>query len=143
LREEDLTMGISQSYATAAVAASLLCCPVAAVADDKPAKIGDLDDLMAWVTTMPPGPATLHVIGEVKAPTPCHDAVADYAGDDKSNPPVYRLKVTWVARPGMCIQKASDIQFRYTQPNYAGSYKEIEVFTDSDKDAVTIETAVK
>src|SRR5580704_13544253 len=82
-------------------------------------KVGELSDLHAWVDKMPPGPASIHATGKITAPTPCYDALAEFAGLDKSNPPIYLVKVTLRQRPGGCIEVLTNIAFSYVQPNYA------------------------
>jgi hypothetical protein len=106
-------------------------------------KVGELKDLYAWVNKMPPGPPSIIAIGRITAPTPCYDALADYAGDSKSNPPIYRVKVTLHLQqpPGvMCIQRLTDIQFRYRQPNYVGNHEKMEIFSDQDSKTIPIES---
>jgi hypothetical protein len=98
------------------------------------------DKLAAWVNKMPPGPFSIYVIGTITAPTPCHQAITSYQGDSKSEPPIYRVKVTIVEQPGViCIQKISDIDFRYDQPNYVGNHQEMEIFSDADSKTVKID----
>lgn len=98
------------------------------------------DKLAVWVNKMPPGPSSIHATGTITAPTPCHQTMTSYEGDSKSEPPIYRVKVTIVAQPGViCIQKISDVDFRYDQPNYVGNHAEMEVFSDTDSKTVKIE----
>jgi hypothetical protein len=107
-------------------------------------KVGELKDLGAWVNQMPPGPPSINAIGKITAPTPCYEALADYAGDSKSNPPIYRVKVTLQLQqpPGVfCIQRLTDIQFRYRQPNYVGTHQMMEIFSDQDSKTIPIEYA--
>lgn len=102
-------------------------------------KVGELKDLSAWANKMPPGPFSLHAIGKITAPTPCYDATAEYAGDDKSNPPVYRLKISLRQHPGICIQKLTDIPFRYAQSNYVGNHANMTIFSDQDSKTIPID----
>src|SRR5580700_3517026 len=90
-------------------------------------KVGEISDLHAWVDKMPPGPASIHAIGKITAPTPCYDALAEFAGLDKSNPPIYLVKVTLRQRPGVCIQVISNVAFSYAQPNYADNAEKMTI----------------
>ena len=101
-------------------------------------KVGEIKEPYAWVNKMPPGPPSLHAVGLITAPTPCYEAVTDYAGDLRSNPPVYRIKVTLHQRPGLCPQVLTDIPFRYTQPNYAGNHDRAEIFSDQDSKTIPL-----
>jgi hypothetical protein len=103
-------------------------------------KLGELSDLHAWVDKMPPGPASIHATGKITAPTPCYDALAEFAGLDKSNPPVYLVKVTLRQRPAVCIQVVSNIAFSYAPPNYVDDAKEMRIFSEQDSKLVSIET---
>ncbi|HEX2511724.1 MAG TPA: hypothetical protein VHK44_03920, partial [Xanthobacteraceae bacterium] len=71
---------------------------------------------------------------------PCYDALAEYAGDLESNPPVYRVRVTLRQQPGpgACTLALRDITFRYMQPNYTGKHKKVQVFSDRDSKEVAI-----
>lgn len=126
------------------VAIGSLLLPNATLAQERH-KVGTiLDDkehpLYAWVNKIPGQPPSLHVIGSIVAPTPCHETVTTYEGDSKSNPPVYRIKVSIVEpRAGACPQVISAVAFRYDQPNYAGSHQEVEVFSDTDSKVKGIE----
>jgi hypothetical protein len=124
---------------TASVAAITFAFIIIEDATAQGMKVGDLKDLSAWVNKMPPGPYSLHAIGKITAPTPCYDAFAEYAGDDKSNPPVYRVKITLRQHPGICIQKLTDLPFRYTQFNYVGNHANITIFSDQDSKTIPID----
>jgi hypothetical protein len=104
-------------------------------------KLGELSDLHAWVDKMPPGPASIHATGKITAPTPCYDALAEFAGLDKSNPPIYLVKVTLRQRPGpgACIQVVSNIAFSYSQPNYTDNAEKMTIFSDQDSKTIPIE----
>ena len=133
-----MIMTFARNLVAAVIAGLAIGCPHVASAQE-PMKIGDLKDLIAWANKMLPGPFSLHAKGEVTAPTPCHDAIAEYAGEDKSNPPIYRLKVTLIQKPGVCIQRLSDIPFAYTQQNYLGNHQKMEIFTDKDSKIIAID----
>jgi hypothetical protein len=105
------------------------------------ATLSELYDLHAWIDKMPPGPASIHATGKITAPTPCYDAVAEFAGLDKSNPPIYLVKVTLRPRPGVCIQVVSNVAFSYVQPNYADNAEKMTMFSDQDSKTITIEIA--
>jgi hypothetical protein len=123
----------------AATAAAAFAFIVTGDASAQGMKVGELKDLSAWVNKMPPGPYSLHAAGKITAPTPCYDALAVYAGDDKSNPPVYRVKITLLQHPGICIQKLTDISFRYSQPNYVGNDASMTIFSDQDSKTIPID----
>ncbi|MCP4932937.1 MAG: hypothetical protein GY927_01745 [bacterium] len=102
--------------------------------------VGSLKKLVAWKNTQPGATPSLHVIGKITAPTPCHDAIGVHTGDMKTNPPVYQLLISLHAQPGNCIKVLSDVDFHYVEHNYAGIHEEIEVLTDSDKQRVKVTT---
>jgi hypothetical protein len=102
-------------------------------------KVGELSELHAWVDKMPPGPASIHATGKITAPTPCYDALAEFAGLDKSNPPIYLVKVTLRQRPGACIDVLSNIAFSYVQPNYADNAEKMSIFSEQDSKTIPIE----
>ena len=108
-------------------------------------KVGTiLDDkehpLYAWANKMPPTPDSLHVRGWIVAPTPCYGTVTTYEGDSKSDPPIYRIKISLVEpRDVICIQLISPVPFRYDQPNYTGTHQEAEVFSESNSKIKKIE----
>ena len=101
--------------------------------------LSELYDLHAWIDKMPPGPASIHATGKITAPTPCYDAVAEFAGLDNSNPPIYLVKVTLRPRPGVCIQVVSNVAFSYVQPNYADNAEKMTMFSDQDSKTIPIE----
>ena len=103
-------------------------------------KVGELSELHAWVDKMPPGPASIHATGKITAPTPCYDAVAEFAGLDKSNPPIYLVKVTLRQRPGVCIEVLTNIGFSYVQPNYADNAEKMTISSEQDSKTIPIET---
>ena len=107
--------------------------------DAQGTKLGELSDLHAWVDKMPPGPASIHATGKITAPTPCYDALAEFAGLDKSNPPIYLVKVTLRLRPGVCIQVISNVAFSYAQPNYADNAEKMTIFSEQDSKTIPIE----
>jgi hypothetical protein len=102
-------------------------------------KVGELSELHAWVDKMPPGPASIHATGKITAPTPCYDAVAEFAGLEKSNPPIYLVKVTLRQRPGVCIEVLTNIAFSYVQPNYADNAEKMTIFSEQDSKTIPIE----
>lgn len=133
-------MTVKNSLAAAAVATLMVTDASIATAQDGAAmKLGELKDLIAWANKMPPGPFSLNLKGEITAPTPCYEAAAEYAGDDKSNPPIYRVRITLIQKPGICIQKLTDIHFSYTQQNYVGNHQKMDVFSDKDSKIIAID----
>ena len=106
--------------------------------------VGDLTDVAAWVNTMSiSGSHTLIIVGEITAPTPCHTATTQFAGLEKSNPPVYLVDVDLVPPPEgtICLEVLTDIEFRYEQPNYAETAEEAKVSSDQTSVVVPITTA--
>jgi hypothetical protein len=114
----------------------------AVFAEGAPTNVGELKDLAAWINKRPTDPPRLHVTGKITAPTPrpCYDAVAEYAGDLETNPPVYRIRVTLRQQPGLgaCPLWLQDITFQYMQPNYAGKHQKVQVFSERDSKEVAI-----
>ena len=90
---------------------------------------------------MPPHVVSINAAGMIMAPNPCYDALVAFAGMDKSNPPIYRVKVTLQEQHGFCIQAFADIPFSYRQWNYAGRAAKITIFSGSDSKTVPIEVA--
>ncbi|MCO5159575.1 MAG: hypothetical protein M9939_00440 [Mesorhizobium sp.] len=99
------------------------------------------EGLYAWVDKMPPPPDGIHLRGTITAPTPCHETATSYEGDSKSNPPIYRVKVSIVEpSPDLtCVQVIADIPFAYDEANYVGNHEQMEVFSDNDSKTVKIE----
>lgn len=89
--------------------------------------VGEITKVIAWKNTMGPEPPTLHVIGKIFAPTPCHEVRCVYVGDDKTNPPVYILELRFVAPPARCATVIWEKEFQYEQQNFAGVHQEVEV----------------
>lgn len=105
--------------------------------------IGDVKEVVAWVNLMP-GPGrtpTLHVTGKVTAPTPCHEVLAEFAGLDKSEPPVYRIEVTLREGGDLCPDVLTDKEFRYIERNYAGTAATVRVSSDTDSETAPIRKA--
>lgn len=111
-----------------------------AIAQSKASKVGELNKIVGWINKMPPGPPSITVKGQITAPTPCHEAAAQYVGE-KSNPPTYQIKISLHQKPGNCIQRLDDIPFYYSQPNYAGSATRVEVSSDQDSKTEELGTA--
>ena len=77
----------------------------------------------AWVDTMPgPGPTakTLHVIGSVNAPTPCHEPELVPDPDVVSVPEVLPLKLEFEVSGGVCLQVITVKAVQYVDPDFAG-----------------------
>jgi hypothetical protein len=104
-------------------------------------KIGELSNLHAWINRMPPHVASINATGMITAPNPCYDALAEFAGVDKSNPSVHLVKVTLREGHGFCIQVFTDIPLSYQQWNYAGKAAKVTIFSDSDSKTIPIEVA--
>lgn len=117
-----------------AVAAALIMLP--AIAEDGPA-VGRLSELSAWHDKMPGSEPSLHLVGKITAPTPCHDAVTELAGEAEGT---LRVAVTLVEKEGFCTENLADLEFRYDQPGYSGSATSVEISSASDTQTVPIET---
>jgi hypothetical protein len=95
--------------------------------------------LTAWVAVEQKS-QTLYVLGTVAAPTPCHDPIARYAYDEKTNPPIYVIKLEFIKRPDICIEVEWDREVRFEQPNYAGNHEHLKlIFTDGSTKTAPIE----
>ena len=101
--------------------------------------VSKLDDVAAWVNKMSgTEPPSLHIVGTITAPTPCHVAVTEHIGDSKTEPPGYLLKVMLRETGGFCIQVLSDINFHHIEQNYAENHAIAEVSSDTDNEILDI-----
>lgn len=100
--------------------------------------VGKLAHVKAWVNRMPVGKPSLHVVGTIEAPTPCHTATTTHTGDTRKNPPDYLLKVETKGAPGNCMQKIHPVAFHHVVPNYAGNHGTVIVSSATDSKTVTI-----
>lgn len=103
--------------------------------------VGKLAHVKAWVNAMPMGKPSLHVIGTIEAPTPCHKTTTMHAGDSRKNPPDYLLKVETTTTPGQCIQKVHPVAFHHVADNYTGNHGTVIVSSGTDSKTVMIATA--
>jgi hypothetical protein len=104
-------------------------------------KVGDLSNLHGWINRMPPHVASINATGMIMAPNPCFDALAEFAGIDKSNPSIYLVKITLQDDHNYCIQVLTDIPFSYRQWNYAGRATKMTIFSESDSKTIPLEVA--
>jgi hypothetical protein len=104
-------------------------------------KTGELADLKAWIDKMPPGPASIQATGTITAPSGCYDALAQFAGLDDGNPPIYRVNVTLWKRHGYCTQSTEDVRFFYRRPNYAGRAERMTIISERESKTIPIEIA--
>lgn len=102
--------------------------------------VGKLAHVKAWVDKMPVGKPSLHVVGTIEAPTPCHTATTTHTGDTKKKPPDYLLQVETRAASGNCIQKVHPVSFHHVVTSYAGSHGTVIVSSATDSKTVTIGT---
>ena len=92
-------------------------------------QVGELHNISAWIDLQPgPDRPTLHIVGSITAPTPCHTVSASYEGDEKSNPPIYLLKVSLDAGKGICPQVLTNLSFHHTQDKFAGNHLQAKIF---------------
>lgn len=104
-------------------------------------KVGELSKLYAWINRMPPRVASINATGMITAPDPCYDALAEFAGVDKSNPSIHLVKLTLREQDGFCIQVLTDISFSYRQWNYAGRAAKMTIFSKSNSKTIPLEIA--
>jgi hypothetical protein len=76
----------------------------------------------AWVNRMPPGPASLHVIGTVSAPTPGYRATLALAEPQGINPKELILDLHLEALPGIWPDVVTPMSVRYDQPSIGVDY---------------------
>jgi len=91
------------------------------------AAANQMSAVVAWKNAMPGSSPSLHVTGSIMAPTACHEPVLTHAGDMKSNPPVYLLKLEYDVRPGTCAQTPVAKSFHYVERNYAGVHYRVDI----------------
>ncbi len=83
----------------------------------------DTSDWYAWVSRMPPGPASFHVTGTVTLPSPGYEARLEYASPQGINPAELILDLRITARPGRWPQVVTNVAVRYDVPDYAAAYE--------------------
>ncbi len=127
---------IAKVFATAAALFAGISAPPVQAQD---AAVGDLSELAAWINRMPGGAPRLHVIGEITAPTPCYDVVAEFAGETAAIPSTYRLEVSLRPQDGICIQRVQALEFHFTADDYQGNANEVEVISGDRRETIPIE----
>lgn len=85
----------------------------------------DTSDWFAWVSRMPPGPASFHVTGTVTLPSPGYEARLEYATPQGINPTDLILDLRITQRPGIWPQVVTNVTVRYDIPDYAGAYTSV------------------
>ncbi|MBZ0238498.1 MAG: hypothetical protein K8M05_39660 [Deltaproteobacteria bacterium] len=74
-------------------------------------------DWYAWVNKMPPGPASFHVTGLVKVPTPGYDVKLVPASPQGINPKELILDLVVTPRPGAWPQVVTPMSVRFDKPD--------------------------
>jgi hypothetical protein len=85
----------------------------------------DTSDWFAWVSRMPPGPASFHVTGTVMLPSPGYDARLEMASPQGVNPADLILDLRITARPGFWPQVVTSATVRYDVSDYQGRYQTV------------------
>lgn len=85
----------------------------------------DTSDWFAWVSRMPPGPASFHVTGTVTLPSPGYDARLEVANPQGINPAELILDLRITERPGLWPQVVTSVAVRYDVPGYASAYQTV------------------
>jgi hypothetical protein len=87
----------------------------------------DTSEWYAWVSRMPPGPASFHVTGMVTLPSPGYEARLEYATPQGINPADLILDLRITQRPGIWPQVVTNVAVRYDVQDYAGAYSSVLV----------------
>lgn len=95
----------------------------------------------AWLDRMPPGPATLHVAGEVVAATPGYDAKLAPQEPQGINPNDLLLVLTLEKRDGIFTQQLTPVPAAYRAKDPAIAYDTVTVlFPDGTSRTLNVET---
>lgn len=95
----------------------------------------------AWLDRMPPGPATLHVAGEVVAATPGYDAKLAPQEPQGINPKDLILVLTLEPRDGIFTQQLTPVPAAYRAKDPAVAYDTVTVlFPDGTSRTMSVET---
>lgn len=101
-------------------------------------KVGAITYLVAWRNTQPPNNKII-AIGRITAPNPCYKAEAEpLMLSDKS---LLKIKITLKSGGGTCIQKISDVDFRYEGDGTGSIYTDVEASSETDTKKAPIGTA--
>lgn len=84
-------------------------------------------DWKAWENRMPGGKPSLHVLGQVLAPTPCYQVGLKPAQPQGINPKQLILDVSLTPLPVPCIDVLTWLEARYDQDPYDGQYDEVAI----------------
>lgn len=87
----------------------------------------DTSEWYAWVSRMPPGPASFHVTGTVTLPSPGYEARLEVASPQGINPADLILDLRITQRPGIWPQVVTNVTVRYDVQDYAGKYSSVLV----------------
>lgn len=94
----------------------------------------------AWANTMPGSKPSLHVIGSVLAPTPCHKPKLVPNPDVIVTPEVLPLKLEFTVVGDICLQVIARKEVEYTKKPFAGGKDSILVLLP---DGVSISLPIK
>jgi hypothetical protein len=98
----------------------------------------DTSDWYAWMNRMPPGPASFHVTGVVRLPTPGYDVKLVAATPQGINPAILILDLQVAPRPGIWPQVVTSVSARYDQSPAGTAYQSVHV-REPDGEAVNID----
>ena len=101
----------------------------------------DTTDWYAWLSKMPPGPASFHVSGIVLLPTPGYDTRLVRGAPQGINPRELILDLEVTPRPGFWPQVITPVSVRYDEPEAGVEYDGVLV-REPDGDGVHFEVEV-
>lgn len=93
----------------------------------------------AWINRMPPGPASLHVVGNLMLSNPGQVPVLKPATPQGTNERVLILDLTMDQKPGMWPQVILPGQARYDAPNYTTKPPHSQVTIRTGGQEITID----
>lgn len=131
-------------FAALLTAGWLGACERTPPADDEPAPDSDLRikaDWSAWVSKMPPGPASFHVEGTLHLPHAGFDASLTPRSPQGFNPHILMLDLNLTEREGMSAQVLTDLPVKYILDPYDGDYEQVHILYPNG-DSVFLELTV-
>lgn len=90
----------------------------------------------AWADRMPLGPASLHVVGQVLAPTPCFAVRLTPAAAPASDPRQLVLDVVLTPTRRICPEVATWIEARFDLEPYRARCREVAIRCGGEIDAL-------
>lgn len=101
----------------------------------------DTSDWYAWLSKMPPGPASFHVTGVVHLPSPGYETRLVKAAPQGINPRELILDLEVKPRPGIWPQVITPVSVRYDEESAGVEYTGVLV-REPDGDAVQLDVDV-